>query len=68
MQMTAVAFVWCGTFSDGEHWPRAFARLEGARVRSAALLRLDKEELPFEKDSRFIHIYPRSPALGPQAF
>jgi hypothetical protein len=29
--------IWCGTFSDGERWPRAFSRLEGANVASVTL-------------------------------
>jgi hypothetical protein len=30
--------IWCGSWSDGERWPRAFSRLEGASVASASLL------------------------------
>jgi hypothetical protein len=29
--------IWCGSWSDGERWPRAFARLERANVTSAVL-------------------------------
>jgi hypothetical protein len=29
--------IWCGSWSDGERWPRAFARLEGAKVASIVL-------------------------------
>jgi hypothetical protein len=29
--------IWCGSWSDGERWPRAFARLERAKVTSAVL-------------------------------
>jgi len=29
--------VWCGSWSDGARWPRAFARLEGAKVTSISL-------------------------------
>jgi hypothetical protein len=29
--------VWCGSWSDGARWPRAFARMEGARVDSVSL-------------------------------
>lgn len=29
--------IWCGSWSDGERWPRAFSRLEGARVIGVSL-------------------------------
>lgn len=29
--------IWCGSWSDGERWPRAFSRLQGAKVVSASL-------------------------------
>lgn len=29
--------VWCGSWSDGARWPRAFARMEGANVASVSL-------------------------------
>jgi hypothetical protein len=29
--------IWCGSWSDGERWPRAFSRLEGATVASVSL-------------------------------
>jgi hypothetical protein len=29
--------IWCGSWSDGERWPRAFSRLQGATVVSASL-------------------------------
>ena len=29
--------IWCGSWSDGERWPRVFSRLEGATVVSASL-------------------------------
>jgi hypothetical protein len=30
--------IWCGSWSDGERWPRAFARLQNERVATATLL------------------------------
>lgn len=30
--------IWCGSWSDGERWPRAFARLQNASVASVALV------------------------------
>jgi hypothetical protein len=30
--------IWCGSWSDGERWPRAFARLQNGRVSSIQLL------------------------------
>jgi len=30
--------IWCGSWSDGERWPRAFARLQGQTVTSLRLL------------------------------
>jgi hypothetical protein len=29
--------IWCGSWSDGERWPRAFARLQGRNVASILL-------------------------------
>lgn len=29
--------IWCGSWSDGERWPRAFKRIEGATVSSVNL-------------------------------
>jgi hypothetical protein len=29
--------IWCGTWSDGERWPRAFSRLQGRTVASILL-------------------------------
>jgi hypothetical protein len=29
--------IWCGSWSDGERWPRVFARLQGATVMSVKL-------------------------------
>lgn len=29
--------IWCGSWSDGVRWPRAFARMEGAKVESVSL-------------------------------
>jgi hypothetical protein len=29
--------IWCGSWSDGERWPRAFARFQGAKVASISL-------------------------------
>jgi hypothetical protein len=29
--------IWCGSWSDGERWPRAFARLQGRNVGSISL-------------------------------
>jgi hypothetical protein len=29
--------IWCGSWSDGERWPRAFARLQGTKVASISL-------------------------------
>ena len=29
--------VWCGSWSDGARWPRAFERMEGTRVDSVSL-------------------------------
>jgi hypothetical protein len=29
--------IWCGSWSDGARWPRAFARLEGKTVASISL-------------------------------
>jgi hypothetical protein len=38
--------IWCGSWSDGARWPRAFARMEGARVDSVSLYgRLPEIEL-----------------------
>ena len=30
--------IWCGSWSDGERWPRAFARLQNGSVASVALV------------------------------
>jgi hypothetical protein len=29
--------IWCGSWSDGERWPRAFSRLQGRKVASISL-------------------------------
>jgi hypothetical protein len=29
--------IWCGSWSDGQRWPRAFSRLQGATVASVSL-------------------------------
>jgi hypothetical protein len=42
--------IWCGSWSDGERWPRAFERLQGAKVASVALQgRLPEIILGFDK-------------------
>jgi hypothetical protein len=30
--------IWCGSWSDGERWPRAFTRLQGQKVTSIGLV------------------------------
>ena len=30
--------IWCGSWSDGERWPRAFARLQNASVAAVTLV------------------------------
>lgn len=30
--------IWCGSWSDGERWPRAFSRLQNATVAAVTLV------------------------------
>jgi hypothetical protein len=58
--------IWCGTFSDGERWPRAFARLEGETVKSAALFgRLPEIDLGL---SNGLHLISMMTAEGDPAW
>lgn len=58
--------VWCGTFSDGERWPRAFSRLEGASVASVKLYgRLPEIDLGL---SNGLHVLSMMTAEGDPAW
>jgi hypothetical protein len=58
--------IWCGSWSDGERWPRAFARLEGAGVTSAKLYgRLQEIDLGL---SNGLHIVSMMTAEGDPAW
>lgn len=58
--------VWCGTFSDGERWRRAFSRLEGTTVASVELYaRLPEIDLGF---SNGLHLLSMMTAEGDPAW
>lgn len=58
--------VWCGTFSDGERWRRAFSRLEGTTVASVELYaRLPEIDLGF---SSGLHLLSMMTAEGDPAW
>ena len=47
--------IWCGSWSDGERWPRVFSRLVGATVGSVALLgRLPEVEIGLSNGLRVL--------------
>lgn len=58
--------VWCGTFSDGERWPRAFKRIEGTNVASINLYgRLPEIDLGL---SNGLHVLSMMTAEGDPAW
>ena len=58
--------VWCGSWSDGERWPRAFARLQSANVLSLSLYgRLPEVDLAL---SNGLHLLSSMTAEGDPAW
>ncbi len=58
--------IWCGGWSDGERWPRAFARLRGANVLSLSLYgRLPEVDLAL---SNGLHLVSSMTAEGDPAW
>jgi hypothetical protein len=58
--------IWCGSWSDGARWPRAFKRIEGARVVSVSLCgRLPEIELTL---SNGLHVLSMMTAEGDPAW
>lgn len=58
--------IWCGSWSDGSRWPRAFRRVEGASVISVCLYgRLPEIELTL---SNGLHVLSMMTAEGDPAW
>ncbi|MEO6803973.1 MAG: hypothetical protein ABI197_12100 [Granulicella sp.] len=54
--------IWCGSWSDGERWPRAFSRLQGATVKTVMLFgRLPEIDLEL---SNGLHLLSMSTVEG----